>query len=116
MAVTNFEQLDTSADVTTTKTLLYESIPLTGTVVSGTYVAGDTELNIKNYTHGQFQSVYDYPFLSSSANHIFDITMGYDNQSNLSGAARVMNAKKINMYNQMAQLLLGFTGSNNEIK
>ena len=112
MAVTNFEELDTSADVTTTKTLLYESIPLTGTVVSGTY----SDLNIKNYTHGQFQSVYDYPYLSSSANHIFDITLGYDESSTCSGSASVQNAKKINMYNQMSQVLLGYTGSNNVVR
>ena len=77
MAVTNYEPLDTTNDVTTTRTLLHESIPLTGTIVSGTY----SDENIKNYTHGQFQSVYDYPYLSSSANHIFDITIGYDESS-----------------------------------
>lgn len=112
MAVTNFEELDTSTDVTTTKTLLYESIPLTGTVVSGTY----SDLNIKDYTHGQFQSVYDYPFLSSSANHIFDIALGYDESSPLSASAAVQNSKKINMYNQMSQVLLGYTGSANTVK
>ena len=62
-------------DIVTTKTLLHEAIPITGTIVSGTYVNGSTERNIKNYTHGMFQSVYDYPHLSSSANHIFDISM-----------------------------------------
>jgi len=112
MAVTNFEELNTSTDVTTTKTLLYESIPLTGTVVSGTY----SDLNIKNYTHGQFQSVYDYPYLSSSANHIFDIALGYDEASPLSGSSAVQNAKKINMYNQMSQVLLGYTGSANTVR
>jgi hypothetical protein len=112
MAVTNFEELNTSTDVTTTKTLLYESIPLTGTVVSGTY----SDLNIKNYTHGQFQSVYDYPYLSSSANHIFDIALGYDEASPLSGSSAVQNAKKINMYNQMSQVLLGYTGSTNKVR
>jgi hypothetical protein len=112
MAVTNFSELDTSTDVTTTKTLLYESIPLTGTVVSGTY----SENNIKNYTHGQFQSVYDYPYLSSSANHIFDITLGYDEGSPLSGSSAVQNSKKINMYNQMSQVLLGYTGSANTVR
>ncbi len=112
MAVTNFEALDTAADVTTTKTLLYESIPLTGTIVSGTY----SDNNIKNYTHGQFQSVYDYPYLSSSANHIFDISVGYDEDSELSGATNTQNSKKINMYNQMSQVLLGYTGSNNEVR
>ena len=71
--------------------------------VSGTY----TDNNIKNYTHGMFQSVYDYPYLSSSANHIFDLTMGYAGDSALSASANTQNAKKINMYNQFAQTLLG---------
>ena len=83
-----------SEDATNTKTLLYESIPLTGTVVSGTY----SDENIKNYTHGMFQSVYDYPYLSSSANHIFDITMGYHADSVLSSSTSVQNSKKINPF------------------
>jgi hypothetical protein len=60
-----------------------------------------------------YQSVYDYPYLSSSANHIFDLTVGYASSSVLSGAASVQNAKKINIYNQMAQVLVGYdqTGS-----
>ena len=100
---TQYEML-TSNDVITTRTVLHESIPLTGTIVSGTY----SDNNIKNYTHGQFQSVYDYPYLSSSSNHIFDLTMGYPSTSPLSGASSTQNAKKINMYNQMAQVLLGY--------
>ena len=94
-------------DVTSTRTLLHEAIPLTGTIVSGTY----TDLNIKNYTHGMFQSVYDYPYLSSSANHIFDLTCGYSSTSALSGAASEQNAKKIQIYNQMAQILVGHNES-----
>ncbi|HCI69392.1 MAG TPA: hypothetical protein DHV30_01840, partial [Balneola sp.] len=54
-------------EITTLKTLLHETIPVTGSLLSGTY----NDDNIKNYSHGMFQSVYDYPFLSSSANHIF---------------------------------------------
>ena len=93
-------------DKTTTKTLLHEAIPITGSIVSGTY--GDN--NIKNYGHGTFQSVYDYPYLSSSANHIFDITCGYSNESGLSASANspLQNTKKINIYNQMAQVLVGY--------
>ena len=51
-------------DVVSTKTLLNEAIPLTGTVVSGTYMEGTSEVNIKNYAHGMFQSIYDYRYLS----------------------------------------------------
>ena len=103
----------TPKDITTTRTLLHEAIPLTGTIVSGTYNQDDTEHNIKNYSHGMFQSVYDYPYLSSSANHVFDISVGYSALSALSGATSVQNSKKINLYNQMAQVLVGYdvTGS-----
>ena len=66
MAIVNYEALDTTNDITTTRTLLHESIPLTGTIISGTYGTFPNDDNIKNYTHGQFQSVYDYPYLSSS--------------------------------------------------
>jgi hypothetical protein len=98
-----------SADVVNTKTLLHEAIPLTGTIVSGTYMEGTTETNIKNYAHGMFQSVYDYPYLSSSANHIFDITVGYGAFSAMSASHHTQNSKKINIYNQMAQSLMGYS-------
>tara|TARA_Y100000592_G_scaffold78013_1_gene122547 strand:+ start:3285 stop:4415 length:1131 start_codon:yes stop_codon:yes gene_type:complete len=99
-------------DKISTKTLLHEAIPLTGTILSGTY----SENNIKNYSHGMFQSVYDYPFLSSSANHIFDISFGYSSDSGARAAttlAAAQKAKKTNLYNQMAQVLVGYdiTGS-----
>jgi len=118
MPVQNFESLNASTDVATTRTLLHESIPLTGAIVSGTYNegAGTTETNIKNYTHGMFQSVFDYPYLSSSANHIFDLTIGYDEGSTLSASTNTQNSKKINMYNQFAQILLGYTGAANTVE
>jgi len=103
-------------DIVSTRTLLHEAIPITGSIVSGTYVESgqdpDVETNIKNYSHGLFQSVYDYPYLSSSANHIFDITIGYSAESPLSGAIttadpRPQQQDKINLYNQMAQVLVG---------
>jgi len=121
-------------DVTTTKTLLHEAIPITGAIVSGTYGdhdPNDAELNIQNFSHGMFQSVYDYPFLSSSANHIFDISVGYSTGSALSGTingiqdghgggttasrrtARTQQEKKISMYNQMAQVLMGHDTNGN---
>ena len=113
---TTFKTL-TNNDVTSTRTLLHESIPITGSLISGTYgyqlVATGSEGHIKDYSHGMFQSVYDYPYLSSSANHIFDITVGYASGSALSKSSNIQNNKKINMYNQMAQVLMGYdtTGS-----
>ncbi len=112
----NYETINGQTDVATTRTLLHEVIPLTGTIVSGTYGTFPNDDNVKNYSHGMFQSVYDYPFLSSSANHIFDITVGYDETSPRSGSASVQNKKKINMYNQFSQVLLGYTGSANTVR
>ena len=100
---TSFKTFD-DKDSTVTRNLLHEAIPITGSIVSGTYA----DNNIKNFSHGMFQSVYDYPFLSSSANHIFDLTCGYAAASVLSGAASTQNAKKINVYNELAQVLVGF--------
>ncbi len=98
-------------DRVTTRTLLHEAIPLTGTIVKGTYGTFPNENNIKNFSHGMFQSVYDYPYLSSSANHIFDITVGISSKSALTVTSQ--KSKKRNIYNQMAQVLVGYdkTGS-----
>ena len=93
-----------STDIVSTRTLLHEAIPLTGTIVSGTYA----DNNIKNYAHGMFQSVYDYPYLSSSANHIFDITVGVGTNSGLYSSVASQQTKKKNIYNQMAQVLMGY--------
>lgn len=96
-------------DIVSTRTLLHEAIPITGSILSGTY----SENNIKNFTHGHFQSVFDFPIASSSANHLFDITFGYSAQSGLSSSTNTQNAKKINIYTQLAQVLAGHdaTGS-----
>ena len=107
--------LDT--DVTSTKTLLHEAIPITGSIVSGTYSeASSLSSNIKNYTHGMFQSVYDYPYLSSSANHIFDLSVGFHASSSLYAATTIsaaQKAKKNNLYNQYAQVLMGHDENGN---
>ena len=99
-----YKHLDKSQDITNTRTLLHEAIPLTGTIVSGTYGTA----NIKDYAHGMFQSVYDYPYLSSSANHIFDIAIGVSANSGLHSGVTSQKNKKRNVYNQMAQVLMGF--------
>jgi len=108
-----YKTLDNEKDVVSTRTLLHEAIPLTGTIVSGTYGSPSVADNIKNYAHGMFQSVYDYPYLSSSANHIFDITVGVSAQSGLYSSVTSQQSKKKNIYNQMAQVLMGYdhTGS-----
>lgn len=93
-----------SDSITSTRTLLHENVPVTGAIVSGT-LYNDT--NIKNYSHGMFQSVYDYPILSSSANHLFDLTCGY----HTGDPANAQNNKKLNVYGQMAQVLVGYDAS-----
>ena len=123
MSAGTFFKTFSSADRTTTRTLLHENIPITGALLSGTYAtnAVDTlyrDENTKAFSHGMFQSVYDYPFLSSSANHLFDVTYGFStNSGSLSSSAKAAGdptiAKKVNIYNQMAQILVGYdtTGS-----
>ena len=82
---TTYKPFNTDEDIVSTRTLLHEQIPLTGTIASGTY----SDNNIKNYSHGMFQSVYDYPYLSSSANHIYDLTFGYSTGSILQSTSSV---------------------------
>lgn len=98
-----------SSDVVQTRTLLNEAIPITGTIASGTY----SDNNIKTYSHNMFESVYDYPYASSSANHIFDLAFGYTSGSGLSGSTYTDHTKKIQVYNQMAQVLSGFDTDRN---
>ena len=103
-------------DIISTRNLLHEAIPITGALISSSAQPGSwpriQNENIRNYSHGLFQSVYDYPYLSSSANHILDITCGYAATSSLSSATNTENAKKINIYNEMAQTLVGFDRGN----
>lgn len=105
---TTFKNL-LNSDIANTRTLLHEAIPITGTIVSGTY----NDENVKTFAHGMFEAIYDYPYLSSSANHIFDISAGYASDSALSSSSNIQNAKKINIYNQHAQVLYGYDVSGN---
>ena len=98
-------------DIVSTRTLLHEAIPITGTIMSGTYgqyLTLGNEPNVKNHSHGMFQTVYDYPYLSSSANHIFDITVGVGSNSTNHSKVSSQKAKKRNVYNQLAQVLVGY--------
>jgi hypothetical protein len=114
---TTFKPLSAATDIKSHRTNLHEAIPLTGTIVSASaYNEGAGDLNIKNYSHGMFQSVYDYPYLSSSANHVFDISFGFGTGSILSESSGVtifQRKQKRQMYNELAQVLAGYdtTGS-----
>ena len=95
-------------DVVTTRTLLHEAIPITGSIIYGTYgLDNATEAHVKKFAHAMFQSVYDYPYLSSSANHIFDIAYGHHSSAYNADSAHTYYSKRKNIYNQMAQILVG---------
>ena len=102
----------TSDKTTFTRQTLNELIPITGSLLSGTYGTWPNDTNLKFYTssHGMFEAVYDYPYLSSSANHIFDLTFGVRSGS-LTPVTQ--SSQKSRIYTQMAQTLLGYdsTGS-----
>ena len=100
-----------SDDIASTRTLLHESIPITGSIVNGTTYTSNE--NIKSYGHGMFQSVYDYPYTSSSANHIFDMTYGSHSTDGDSDPVNDYTTKRNNVYNQMAQVLVGHDVSGN---
>ena len=119
--MTVYKPLETEKDITTVKTKIHEVIPVTGSIVSGTYASDG---NIKTFTHGMFTSVYDYPYLSSSANHLFDITVGTmaGGVHGASGihpvsASNANKTEKANIYTQMAKMLYGVdaTGSIRDI-
>tara|TARA_Y100000593_G_C4306136_1_gene335833 strand:- start:1420 stop:2568 length:1149 start_codon:yes stop_codon:yes gene_type:complete len=115
---TTFKNLNQNEDVRTVKTKIHEVIPLTGSIISGTYGTHPNEANIRTYTHGMFQGVYDYPYLSSSANHIFDLSFGtwpagiYGQEDKISSDPG-QKTEKQNIYTQMAQILVGHDVSGN---
>lgn len=97
-------------DIINTRSLLHEQVPITGSIISGSSYANN---NIRNGVNGYFQTVFDYPYASASSNQLLDIAFGYSPSSGFSSSANTENAKKIQMYNQMAQMLVGHdtTGS-----
>jgi len=111
-----------TSDILSTQTELYESIPITGSLIYGTYAEpASATSNVKQYSHGMFQTVYDYPHASASANQLFDLTIGMSSDSTLyqtatassDSAVKASAALKLNMYNQMAQILSGYDKTNN---
>ena len=113
-------KFSTRIDKTNTKDFVFETLSITGSVVSGTYPEPATSnSNIKNATSELYQTVFDYPHLSQSSNQLFDITFGIRDggqfSTDESGSAAVISGSqdKINIYNQMAAVMLGYdqTGS-----
>lgn len=117
MAQGTFYKTFGSSDRTTTRTLLHEAIPVTGTIVASGSHSPYSGSNAREYSHGMFQSIYDYPYLSSSANHLFDISVGVHSGA-FNGDFDYLKLtkqkdKKGNIYEQMSQVLMGYdlTGS-----
>jgi len=108
----SFKEIDNGV---TNSTLLHEHIPITGSIWSGSYVKISTgeDVNVQRFDHEMFESVWDYPLLSSSANLICNIVPAYSTQSPHSNSANTQNTKRINLHNMFAQTLEGFdsTGS-----
>ena len=71
-----FKTLDPKKVVNSVQ-VLSEQIPITGTIISGTYGTFPSESNVKYFTttHDHID-VYDYPYASSSANFMFSMTAG----------------------------------------
>jgi len=109
-----YKTLDQNKDVNTNqKVVLHEYVSITGSILSDTYGTFPDDENVKNPSHGRFQRVYDYPYLSSSANHIFDLTLGYSSLGGLYSSIESEQSKKSQIYNSMAQVSMGRDQSGN---
>ncbi len=104
--------------IASVKESLHEYIPLTGTFVSGAYGTYPNDTNILKFSasHDLFESVYDYPYASSSANHIYDITIGFNEKTGSYDPNNSTMVKMSRIYKEMSQVLLGFdvTGSSRD--
>tara|TARA_R100000908_G_scaffold64616_2_gene49169 strand:- start:1078 stop:2196 length:1119 start_codon:yes stop_codon:yes gene_type:complete len=90
------------------KASLHEQIPVTGTIISGTYGTFPSESNVKYFNTGDHVDLYDYPHASSSANFMFSMTAGRDVNATIGGAASTQATIKNNIYRQFAQQYVGY--------
>tara|TARA_R110002012_G_scaffold321227_1_gene548239 strand:- start:292 stop:1425 length:1134 start_codon:yes stop_codon:yes gene_type:complete len=97
-----------NADQTQQKTILHEQIPITGSIVAGTYGTFPSESNVRYYTSGDYILVADYPIASSSANNLFTIAVGQSDDVNANAKAISQLAKKQNIYRLYAQQFVGY--------
>ena len=117
MSMTNgvFKSLD-PRKITNSVKVLSEQIPITGTIISGTYGTFPSESNVKFFTStNDHIDVYDYPYASSSANFMFSMTAGYASgvttpQPNLE------KSLKNNIYRQFSQQYVGYDTNQNPVE
>ena len=101
-------------DTGDSKAILHEQIPVTGTIISGTYGTFPSESNVKFFSTGDHIDVYDYPHASSSANFMFSMTAGRASDSD--GVAAITEASlKNNIYRQFAQQYVGYDTNQNVV-
>lgn len=123
----------TANDVAQTRSILNAAVPLDGAIVNytSTYGTYPANTNVKAMPNGMLQRIYDYIYTASSSNHVMDITLGVHADSvtyDLALAATTSpfvfeqlseswvyddtidayKTKKNNMYNMLAQVLMGF--------
>jgi hypothetical protein len=98
-------------DITTTKTLINQAVTVTGSILSGTYAA---DSNVKPIPNGLGLKLYDFPYLSSSANFLFDLTVGFARDSVAAGKTPQQTTtegfknSKIAIYENSAQVHVGY--------
>ena len=103
-----YKILDQNKDVSpNNRVVLNEHIPISGSILSGTYGHWPADENVKDFTHKMFQSVYDYNYLSSSANHVYDLTFGVHASSALYTGLTNQQSEKNRIYNSLAQVSVG---------
>ena len=109
-----FKTLDPKKVVNSVQ-VLSEQIPITGTIISGTYGTFPSESNVKYFTttHDHID-VYDYPYASSSANFMFSMTAGQ--AAAHSPAANNQATLKNNIYRQFSQQYVGYDTNQDPIE
>lgn len=102
-------------DINTVQQKLEETVLLSSSVIRSSSYA---DTNIKTFSHGRFVQVYDYPYLSSSANYIFNVMQCFKSSSISSlatawGTTGYDTDVKTKNFDQMSMLCFGLdtTGS-----
>ena len=95
--------------------VLSEQIPITGTIIKGTYGTFPSESNVKYFAStGDHIDVYDYPYASSSANFMFSMTAGY--ASAVATQPNLQQSLKNNIYRQFSQQYVGYDTNQNPVE
>jgi len=109
-----FKSLDPKKVINSVE-VLNEQIPITGSIIAGTYGTFPNEENVKYFASTQDHvDVYDYPHASSSANFLFSMTAGY--ASAASPTAHASASQKNNIYRQFSQQYVGYDTNQNPVE